>query len=138
MLQELFLIARQRNNIRNAFADNMSADVKFSKAQIRKFVQSNGTFCSWLGNFGKKALRKFTVPLARGKLPGLVSNLNSNTKIKFKRKVSGKRVVKARRGFTLFISNEDINDIIKKRKPLEDSGELIDGVTETVKHKMQK
>ena len=34
----------------------------------------------------------------------------------------------------LFISNEDMNDIIKIIKTLEDSSVLIDGVTETVKH----
>ena len=31
-----------------------------------------------------------------------------------------------------------MNDIIKMIKPLEDSGELIDGVTETVKHEIKK
>ena len=116
----------------------MSTDIKFSEAQIPKLIQSDGVFCSWLGNFGKKALRKSTIPLARDKLPGLVSNLTSNAIKKFKRKIKGKGTVRAGRGFTSFISNEDINDIIKIRKPLKDSGELIDGVTETVKHKMQK
>ena len=36
----------------------------------------------------------------------------------------------AGKGFTLFILNEDMN-IIKIIKSLEDSGALIDGVTET-------
>ena len=40
--------------------------------------------------------------------------------------------------FTLFISNEDLNDIIKIIKSLEDSGVLIDRVTETVKHEIKK
>ena len=35
----------------------------------------------------------------------------------------------------MFISNEDINDIIKIIKSLEDSGVLIDGGTEIVKDK---
>ena len=34
----------------------------------------------------------------------------------------------------LFISNEDMNDIIKIIKSSQDSGVLIAGVTETVKH----
>ena len=38
----------------------------------------------------------------------------------------------------LFISNEDMNDIIKIIKSLEDSGALIDGVTEIVKHQIKK
>ena len=37
--------------------------------------------------------------------------------------------------FTLFIPNENINDIIKTKKSLEDSGVSIDGLTETVRHK---
>ena len=31
-----------------------------------------------------------------------------------------------------------MNDIIKFIKPLEDSGVLVDGVTETVKHEIEK
>ena len=46
--------------------------------------------------------------------------------------------MRAGKGFTLFISNENINDIITIIKSLEDSGVLIDGVTETVKHKIKK
>ena len=41
------------------------------------------------------------------------------------------------KGFTLFILNEDRNDIIKIIKPLEDSGVSIDGVPETVKHEIK-
>ena len=37
------------------------------------------------------------------------------------------------KGFTLFISNEDRDDIIKIIKSSEDSGVLIDGVTQIVK-----
>ena len=55
---------------------------------------------------------------------------------KFERKISGKGSVRARKRFTLFISNEDINDIIKIIKSLEDLGVLIDGVTETVIHEI--
>ena len=42
------------------------------------------------------------------------------------------------RGFTLFISNKDINDIIKIIESLEDSGVLIDGLIKTVKHEVNK
>ena len=38
----------------------------------------------------------------------------------------------------MFISNEDMDDIFKVIKSLEDSGVLIDGVTETVKHEMKR
>ena len=46
--------------------------------------------------------------------------------------------MRAGKGFTLLISDEDMNDIIKVIKSLEDSGVLIDGVTETVKHEIKK
>ena len=42
--------------------------------------------------------------------------------------------MRAGKGFILFISNEDIGDIIKIVESLEKSGLLIDGVTETAKH----
>ena len=40
--------------------------------------------------------------------------------------------------FTLFFSNEDMNDIIIIIKSLKDSGILIVGVTEIVKHEIKK
>ena len=113
--------------------------MKLSKAQMSKTIQSSGSFGSWLANLGKKALTNVAIPLARDNLPGLVSNLTSNAINKFDRKISGKGAVRAGKGFTLFISNEDMNDIIKIIKSLlEDSDVLTDGVTETVKHEIKK
>ena len=40
--------------------------------------------------------------------------------------------MRARKRLTLFISNEEMNDIIKIIKSFEHSGVLYDGVTETV------
>ena len=45
--------------------------------------------------------------------------------------------MRARKGFILYILNEDMNDIIKTIKALEDSDVLIDGLTETVKHEIK-
>ena len=44
----------------------------------------------------------------------------------------------AGKAITLLISNEDVNDIIKIIKSSEDSGVLIDEVTEKVKHEIKK
>ena len=52
--------------------------------------------------------------------------------------IGGKRAARAEKGFNLFISNEDLNDIIKIIKSLEGSRVLIDIVTETVKHGIKK
>ena len=40
--QELFLTTRQKTKMRNAFANNMSTDIKLSKAQLPKIIQSGG------------------------------------------------------------------------------------------------
>ena len=53
------------------------------------------------------------------------------------KKISGKGDVRAGKRFTSFILNEGMNDIIRIIKSLEDSGVLIDGVTETVKHEIK-
>ena len=86
----------------------MSTDIKLSKAQISKIVQLGGSSGLWLGNLGKKALTSIAIPLARDNLPGLLSNLTSNAMNKFEREISGKGAVIAGKGFTLYISNEDI------------------------------
>ena len=113
VLRLLFLTTRQTTKIRNTFANNMSTDIKLSKTQKSKIIQWVGSFRSWLGNLGMKALTNIAIPLAREN--------------------KWKRTVRAGKGFPLYILNEDINDIIKIIKSLEDSGVLIDGITETVK-----
>ena len=51
---------------------------------------------------------------------------------------SGVGVMRPRKRFTLFVSNEDMDYIIKIVASLEKSGLLIDGATETVKHEIKK
>ena len=63
--QELFLTAKQKAIIRDAFVNNMSADIKFIKAQISKKIQSNGRFSFRLDDLGKKAIKNVAIPLAR-------------------------------------------------------------------------
>ena len=63
--------------------------------------------------------------------------MNSSATNKFARKISGKEAVRAGKGFILFNLNEDVDDFIKVIKSLEDRRVLIDGVTETVKHKIK-
>ena len=112
----------------------MPIDIKFTKAQISKMIQSSGFLRNMLGNLGKKVITDLAVPLARDDLSELVSNLETNAINKLKRKISGKRAVRTGQGFTLFIMNEEINDIIKIIKSLEYSNILIDDITEIVKH----
>ena len=90
------------------------------------------------GNLGKKALLDLTVPLARDALPKLATKTTLSVLDKFKRKICGKGVVRAGKGFTLFISNEDKDDIIKTIESLEKSGLLTDVATKKVKHEKQE
>ena len=108
----------------------MSGDTKLSKAQLSKTIESGGSFSYWLRNLRKKGLTNVAIPFGRDNMTGLVSNLASNTVYKCERKESEKGAVRARKGFTLFILNEDMNEIIKIIKSLENLGILIDGVTE--------
>ena len=88
MPYDLFLTTRHATKIRNAFANNMSTDIKLGKAQISNIIQSGGSFDFWLGNLGQIALTNVANPLARDNLSGLVSNLTLNGIHKFERKIS--------------------------------------------------
>ena len=48
----------------------MSTDIKPSKTQISKMIQSGGSFASWLDNLGRKALANIAIPLAKENLTG--------------------------------------------------------------------
>ena len=71
-------------------------------------------------------------------LPKSATKVSSSVLDKFERKISGTSAVRARKAFTLFVSNEDMNDIIEIVESLENSGLLIDGTSETVKHEIKK
>ena len=62
---ELFLTTIQTTKLRNPFPNKISADIKLSKFQISKIIQSGGS----LGNLGKKTLTNITIPWARHNLP---------------------------------------------------------------------
>ena len=64
----------------------MSTDIKLSKTQISKIIQSGGFAGSWLANLGKKALENVVISLTRDNLSGLVSNLTLNAINKLKKK----------------------------------------------------
>ena len=53
---ELLLTTRQKTKLRNAFNNNMSADLKLSKTQISKIIQSGGFLGKLLGPLLKTGL----------------------------------------------------------------------------------
>ena len=138
MRYELFPTARQTTKIRNTFVNNESTDTKLTQVQISKMTWSGGFLRNMLANLRKKEVADLAIPLARDNLPKLISKLASSSVNKFERKISGTETVRAGKGFTLFILNEDMNAIFKIIKSLEDSNVLIDSITETVKHEMVK
>ena len=61
---ELLLTTRQKTKLRNAFNNNTSADIKLSKTQIAKIIQSGGFLGSFLSKLAGP-LMKIAVPLAK-------------------------------------------------------------------------
>ena len=61
---ELLLTTRQKTKLRNAFNNNMSTDLKLSKAQISKIIQSGGFLGSLLNKLAGP-LMKVAIPLAK-------------------------------------------------------------------------
>ena len=59
---ELLLTTRQKNYAKKAFANNLSADIKLSKNQISKIIQSGGFLGSLLGEIADP-LMKLAVPI---------------------------------------------------------------------------
>ena len=55
-LQKLLLINRQVANLRKAFADKSSTDIKLSKTEISKMIQSGGFLGRFLGPLLKTGL----------------------------------------------------------------------------------
>ena len=67
---ELLLTIRQKTKPRNAFNNNMSTDLKLSKAQISKIIQSGGFLGSLLSKLAGP-LMKVAIPLAKNILTPL-------------------------------------------------------------------
>ena len=129
---ELLLTNRQVENIRIAFANHSSIDIKLSKTQLSKMIQSKG----FLGNLlGKLAgpLMKVAMPLAKNVLAPLgLSAAMSAIDGSIKKKMLGSGAA------TLITSNDEMGDILKIIKSLEDSGVLLKGVSETIQYEAKE
>ena len=85
------------------------------------------------------SLMKVAVPLVKNVLSPLAIIASAFTVDgAIQRKLRGRGAVRARKGITSVNSNEDMNDINKIIKSLENSVILIDRVSETVKHEIEK
>ena len=68
---ELFLTQRQTTKLRNNIENNMSADIKLIKAQIKKIFMAGGVLGSILEKLSGPLL-KIATPLATKVLPVLI------------------------------------------------------------------
>ena len=129
---ELLLTNRQVANIRKAFAKNTSIDIKLSKTQLLKMIQSGGFLGILLGKLADP-LMKVAMPLAKNVLAPLgISAGMSAIDGSIKKKMLGSGTT------TLIISNDEMNDILKIVKSLENSGLLLKEVSETVQHEAKE
>ena len=109
---ELLLTTRQTTRLRHAIENNMSTDIKLSKAQISKIIQSGGFLGKLLG-----PLLKTGLPLLKSVIKplGLLGLTAASSAIDVQKKIySGSGTT------TLVISNEEMNDIMKIVQALED------------------
>ena len=129
---EILLATRQKTMLRNSFNNNMSTDLKLSKAQISKIIQSGGFLGSLLSKLAGP-LMKVAIPLAKNVLAPLgITAAASAIDAGIQKKIHGSGTT------TLIISNEEMNDIMKIVQALEDSNILLKGVTKTIENETKE
>ena len=133
---ELLLTNRQVSSIRKTFANNSSADIKFSKAQLSKMIHSGGLgkLLGPLLKTGLRLMKSVITPLAKSVLIPLgltAAALAADAGIR-------KKILGSGNNATLIISNKDMDDFIKIVKSLEDSGLLLKGITESVQNEIKE
>ena len=126
---ELLLTTRKATKLRNAIENNMSTDIKLSKAQISKMILFGGflgKILSPLLKTGLTLLKSVIKPLGLLGLTAASSAIDAGIQ---------KNIYNGSGTTTLVILNEEMNDITKIVQALEDSGILLKGVSETTKIK---
>ena len=134
---ELLLTTRKNTKLRNALNNNSATDIKLSKAQIKKIIQSGG----FLGNLLSKLpgpLMKVVLPLTKNGLAplGLTAAMSAIDE-SIQKKIHGSGATKGA-GVKLMIEQEDMNDIIKIIEALDNSGILLKGVTKTIENETKE
>ena len=133
---KLLLTNRQVANLCKAFANHLSADIKLSKTQLFKMLQSGEFLGRLLGPLLKSGLPLITnviKPLAKSVLIPLGSTAAASAA---DAGIHKKKILESgnNNNNTLITSNDETEDIIKIVKSLEDSCLLLKGVTETVQN----
>ena len=128
---ELLLATRQNTKLRNAINNNSAIDIKLSKAQIKKLIQSGGFLGTLLSKLAGP-LMKVALPLAKNVLASLgLTVAMSAIDGSIQKKIHGS-------GVKLIIEQEDMNDILKIIEALENSGILLKGVSKTIENETKE
>ena len=138
---ELLLTDRQVSSIHKAFANNSSVDIKFSKTQLSKMIQSGEFLGKLLGPLLKTGLplmKSVITPLAKSILIPLGLTAAAAAAAAAADAGIHKKILGSGGHTTLIISNRDMEDLIKIVKSLEDSGLLLNGVAESVKNEIKE
>ena len=129
---ELLLTTRQKTKLKNAFNNNMSTDLKLSKAQISKMIQSGGFLGSLLSKLAV-SLMKVAITLAKHVLAPLgITEAATAIDVGIRKKTHVSATT------TLIILNKEMNDMIKIVQTVEDSNILLKAVTKTVKNETKE
>ena len=133
---ELLLTTRQTTKLRNAIENNMTTDIKLSKTQISKIIQSGGFLGKLLG-----PLLKIGLPLIKNVIKPLAKSVLIPLGLTAAASAADAGIQKKILGFgttTLIISNDEMYDVMKVVQALEDAGILLKGVTKTIKNKTKE
>ena len=128
MPHELLLTTRQKIKLRNAFNNNMSTNLKLSKAQISKIIKS--------GAFLGSLLSKLACPLMRVAIP-LAKNVLAPLQKTAAAYGSGRPSSFASSTTNLIISNKEMKDIMKIAQALKDSNILLKESLKQIKTKQK-
>ena len=128
---ELLLNTRQNTKLRNAINNNSAIDIKLSKSSNKKIH----TIRRFLGKSLSKLagpLMKLAIPLAKNVLAplGLTAAMPAIDG-SIQKKIHGS-------GVKLIIEEEDMQDIIKIIKELENSDILLKGVSKTIENEIKE
>ena len=131
---KLLLADGQVLNLRKSFANNSSADL--SKTQLSKMIQLGGFLSRLLGPLLKTGLpliKNVIIPLAKIVLISL-----GLTAAAWAADAGIYKKILGSENTTLITSNNEMEDMIKIIKSLEDSGMLLKRVTETVQSEVKE
>ena len=132
----MYLTNTQIKRLDNAFKNFMSKDIKLSKAQLHKITQEGG----FLGSI----LSKFLVPLVKNVIgPLVITAAASAIDGAIQNKMHGRGILNNDNDdndydISISIKEKELKDILKIMKSIEENGVFIEGISDTVKQKVNK